>query len=151
MGDEMRFDTIKTPSKEDIAKTTEALIMVMNPEKAKEMGIKVRKPRKKELLPRKEYDRAEDRLRPVIVNELRNRGCKVMRLENAIVGKNNIGFPDLWVFNSRNKWAGWIEIKTPFGVMSEEQLKFQAMCKLCNVNHIEFRVWKDLEVIFEKS
>lgn len=146
-----RIDGIKKLKKEDLAKNTQALIMVMNPEKAKEMGIRVRKPRKKELLPRKEYDRAEDRLRPVIVNDLRNRGCKVMRLENSIVGKNNIGFPDLWVFNPKNKWAGWVEVKTPFGVMSEEQLKFQAMCKLCNVNHIEFRDWKDLEVIFEKS
>lgn len=149
----MRIEGIKKLKKEDIAKNTKAMLMIMNPEKAKGKvfdDVKIRKPRAKELLPRKEYDRAEDRLRPIIVNDLRNRGCKVMRLENAIVGKNNIGFPDLWVFNPRNKYATWIEVKTPFGVMSKEQLRFQAMCKLCNVNHIEFRVWKDLEVIFEK-
>lgn len=146
----MRIEGIKKLKKEDLVKNTKAMLMIMNPEKAKEMGIKVRKPRAKELLPRKEYDRAEDRLRPVIINELRRLGCKVMRLENSITGKNNIGFPDLWIFNPRNNWGGWIEVKTPFGIMLDEQLDFQSMCKLCKVNHIEFRKWSDLEVIFEK-
>ena len=94
--------------------------------------IKVRKERAKETCPRKQPERE---IRNQIIKELRKKGIKVMRVENAITGKNNTGLPDLWVVNINKNKAGWIEIKSEKGILQDHQRIFREDCIRCNVNH----------------
>jgi len=125
-----------------------ALAMIMNPGANVLPDIKLpkkRKPRAKELLPRKQPERE---LRYYVIKILRERGCKVKRVENGLWGKNNNSIPDLLVFNPKTKFGGFIELKSEIGVLSEGQKEFQEDCLLCNINHIVCRKISDLEPIF---
>lgn len=93
---------------------------------------KQRKARRKETRPRKQPERA---FRKDAIDYLRKHGWKVMRLENGICGKNNTGFPDLWVFNRNRRYGAWIELKSSTGVLSDEQIAFKDDCFQCKVNH----------------
>lgn len=83
------------------------------------------------------YKSPEADIRNSIIKCFLSRGIKVKRLENSIGGRNK-SFPDLWFFDPLTKTAGWIEVKSKTGVLSkgkDSQEEFQALCKLCNVNH----------------
>lgn len=98
------------------------------------MGTLVaKKKRAKETKPRKEYDREEDRIRPLIIEVLRKNGWKVARVEPAFRGKFGLG--DTWISNRRIKMAGWCEIKSAIGEQSDDQIEFEEDCKICNVNY----------------
>lgn len=90
--------------------------------------------------PRKPYDRAEDRLRPLIIKALRSRGFKVFRVEPFSSGYS--GMADLWVMRMNGGLASWIEIKTPAGVQSPEQKLFQ---ELCEANLIKYIIVRSVE------
>ena len=101
----------------------------------------VRLPRKRreELMPRKKYNREEDRLRPLVIKELEKRGFVVKRIENSICGDSGSDVPDLWAFSERHRWGGWIEIKRPTGILSPGQGIFKGLCEVTGVNHIVIR------------
>lgn len=97
-----------------------------------EMPKKPRKERAKETKPRLQPERE---LRNNVINELRKRGIKVMRLENSIVGENNTGIADLIVFNLRKGIGGFIELKAEQGVLTGKQPEFQEACRVCHINY----------------
>lgn len=87
----------------------------------------------KEKVVRGKYNREEDKLRPLIIKELRRLHWKVWRVEPSFSGKFGLG--DLYCINVFVKLAGWVECKTPSGVLSPDQLEFQQLCKDCGVNY----------------
>ena len=108
--------------------------------------VKLRKPRAKETQPRKAYDRAEDRLRPLIRTELRRLGYVVRRVEPAVSGEFGLG--DFWVMNERKKWAGWIEVKTEKGRLEDEQKEIQRLCLVCGVNYRVVRSVEECQILY---
>lgn len=105
------------------------LVKIMRGQK---IETKIRKKRKKEERPRLQPERE---LRNIIIRELRRNGIKVRRIENSITGKNNNSIPDLWVANIYKKKAGFMELKSEKGVLSEGQKIFREECINCSVNH----------------
>ena len=99
--------------------------------------VSLKQHKEKEYKPRGKYNREEDRLRPLIIKELRKRGFQVWRVETSI--QHQLGLPDLWIANRLTATAGWIEVKTPTGVLSEEQKEFADLCWLSKVNHCVLR------------
>lgn len=95
----------------------------------------VKRPRKKRGADKQKRRQDEAILRNEIIKELRNRGVVVMRVENAIIGKHNTGFGDLWIFNKVKRLAGWMEIKTPIGILTGKQPEFKELCALCGVHY----------------
>jgi len=100
--------------------------------KGEKVEVKKRKKRAKETSPRLQPERI---LRNDVIKELRKRGVKVMRVENAIVGRRNIGIPDLWVVNINKNIAGWIELKSKQGLLKTHQKVFREDCLRCGINH----------------
>ena len=122
-----------------------ALAKVMGQDVLPEVKLpQKRKPRKKGMT----YKHPEAEFRKRAIKFLRSKGCEVKRLENAITGKNNRYFPDLWVFCLRTKWAGWVELKSMTGQLSHGQRDFQNMCHACGVNHIVAKRLDQLKGIY---
>lgn len=94
--------------------------------------IKERKERKKEIVPRKQPEKA---LRRDVVDELRKRGCWVAMVENSVTRGQNTGLGDLWVMHPHKYIAGWIELKSAKGRLTGNQPKFQELCEKCGVNY----------------
>ena len=120
-----------------------AMASAMNPQIIKSSifkGIKMPYKRSKETKPRKIYDLAEAALRKDVVKELKKQGFIVKRVETMAPG-----FPDLWASKITGGWAGWIELKTPSGRLSKEQIKFKEMCALNNINHMVVRYVDDVK------
>lgn len=98
----------------------------------------------------------EKDLQREIIHYLRLHGCICGKV-NAAAGmsggrylKSNllfIGVPDLLVFTPSKMW--WIEVKTPTGILSDVQLKFQVLCDSAKVNYILARSLKDVERILK--
>ena len=134
--------------KPDFLKQAKATMMVVNPTAiAKTHLIKdvvIRKPRKKEVLPRKEYDRGEDRLREDVIDYFRKRGAIVKRIENSITGKRGDSLPDLWVFDVKTKWAGWLELKY-HSDLRDGQRHFKWLCGEMRVNHLVVYSLEDIK------
>lgn len=107
-------------------------------------GIKIRKSRKKEIVPRETYRRDEDKFRNILIKYLRESGCRVIRVEPSFRGDFSLG--DLWVSCLRTRWAGWVEAKSNIGKLSPGQIDFQEICKLCGVRYI---VARDLVDVYE--
>lgn len=101
--------------------------------------VKLRKSRAKETKPRKEYDRAEDNLRPLVIDALRRMGCKVMRVENSIAGKNNTGISDLLVFYVPKRFFAFVELKTEKTDLTGKQPEFREHCDKCGIRYIVIR------------
>lgn len=93
---------------------------------------KARKGRGKDKGPRRQE---EAELRKEVIKELRKRGCFVKRVENSICGELGRDVTDLIVFNLTTKRGGFMELKTPTGIMDEGQKKFREACLICNINH----------------
>ena len=96
------------------------------------------------------YDRKEDRLRPLIIKQLKASGFTVKRIENSICGKTGSGIPDLWVAHYSKSIAGWIEIKAQYGVLSPLQADFRDDCRRCGVNWWLVRSQDDVKKILDK-
>jgi len=118
--------TYRKPKKDQLKRMSAFTAM------AKGEPIKPRKPRAKEIGPREQPERE---LRNQIIKELRKRGIKVMRVENAIVGRHNTGLPDLWVVNINKNLAGWMELKSEKGILAPHQKQFREDCLRCGVRH----------------
>ena len=138
----MKVDGPGAKKKTTHAQEMKAIAFVMGKDIFEDVKMP-RKKRMKETKKRKKYDRAEDRLRVNVLREYRRQGCTIYRIENGLPGYK--GIPDLWVFNPRTGWGGWVELKTDKGVMSKHQLKFQDLCKKTNVNHVVLNETKFLK------
>lgn len=110
--------------------------------------------------PRGPYKRAEDELRKVLIDYLIHHSCLVYYIENrGIQGVSGwhrnkhqrAGVPDLWVFSPKTGWAGWVEVKTPVGVVSPEQWEFAKACGECGVKHMFVRRVEDLLSIVDRG
>ena len=77
--------------------------------------------------------REEDALRPLVRDELRRLGWKVVRVEPAVRGEFNLG--DFWISHPFKKKAGWCEVKIPSGKLSIGQEEFGMECYLCKVRY----------------
>lgn len=108
-----------------------------------------RKPRADKGRKRGAYEQPERALRHDVLKYLRKRGCRVKRIENSIVGKNNIGLPDLFVVNPANNWAGFVELKSATSGLRPEQEQFQFDCQAGGIKHIVCRCIKDLDGVFK--
>ena len=73
----------------------------------------------------------------------------MFRIEPAHRGKFGLG--DLWVSCVRKGWAGWVEVKTPRGRLSEDQREFEADCIVCGVKYIVARYVEDVDEIIPSS
>ena len=89
--------------------------------------LPVEKPRKARAKGYK-CNREEDRLRPLIVKELRKEGYTVFRLEPFQKGK--FGVSDLLVMGKGV--SVFLEIKKPGGVQSDSQKEFHQLCIDCS-------------------
>lgn len=118
------------PSLKDRIKSSIDLMKISKGEKVE--VPKKRKPRKKETKPR---NQEEAKIRADVIKELRKKGVQVMRIENAITGRHNTGIPDLWFFNINKRKAGFIELKTPKGILTGNQPQFREFCILCGIPH----------------
>lgn len=70
-------------------------------------------------------------LRIQVMKYARSKGYKVWRIENSLSGYR--GLPDLIV--ARDAKFMFVELKSPTGVVSNEQAEFSALCYSANVNH----------------
>lgn len=104
-----------------------------------------RKPRIKETKPRK---REEAEFRPIAIKALEKKGYIVKRIENGICGQRGDSIPDLWVFHRSKPIAGFIELKTPVGVLSLGQKDFQQRCINCKISHWVIRSLEEIEAWF---
>jgi len=77
-------------------------------------------------------NREEDRLRPLIVKELRKAGYTVFRLEPFQKGK--FGVSDLLVMGKGV--SVFLEIKKPGGVQSDSQKEFENLCIECSQHYL---------------
>ena len=77
--------------------------------------------------------REEDALRPLVRDELRRLGWKVVRVEPCVSGEFNLG--DFWISHPYKKKAGWCEVKIPSGKLSIGQEEFGMECYLCKVRY----------------
>src|SRR3990167_3064348 len=93
---------------------------------------KKRRVRSKETKPR---NQPEALLRKEVIKHLREHGCKVWRIETAIIGQ--LGLPDLLVFSHKGMF--WVELKSLKGVFSIEQEEFRYLCFHYCVKHITAR------------
>lgn len=103
-------------------------------------GVKLPYKRKKEVVKRKAYDQAEARLRKEVIKELRRRGYKVWRIETAIMGQ--LGLPDLLIMKISGGQGAFIELKTPQGYLSKEQVEF---CSLCDTNRMYYYIVRSMD------
>lgn len=120
-----------------------AMVSVMNPSGVKASifkGVKLPYKRKKEVVKRKAYDQAEARLRKEVIKELRRRGYKVWRIETAIMGQ--LGLPDLLIMKISGGQGAFIELKTPQGYLSKEQVEF---CSLCDTNRMYYYIVRSMD------
>ena len=99
----------------------------------------------KETVKRAPYNREEDRIRPLIIKELRHLGWKVTRVEPTFHGEFNLG--DTWISNEYKKLAGWCEIKSLIGKQTSGQKDFQRVCELCGVHYWIIRTVKECKNI----
>lgn len=104
--------------------------------------------RAKETTPREQPERA---LRNEVIKELRRHAVKVMRVENSICGKNNVGIADLLVFCESTFWGGFLELKAEKGILSDEQKEFQRLCALCGIKYLVVKTLEDVERIYRKE
>ena len=103
------------------------------------------KPYFKETVRRAPYNREEDRIRPLIIKELRRLGWKVVRVEPVFRGEFSLG--DTWISHEDKRIAGWCEIKSATGSQSDGQKEFQRVCKVCKVNYWVVRSIEDCQKI----
>ena len=102
-----------------------------------DLGLaKVKKPRKQRATGMK-YDRREDVLRKEIIKALRKIGCRVFRLEPSYRGK--WGVSDLMVFSRKYQTFSLIEVKSPTGYVSYDQIKFRDLCWMTNTRYFVVR------------
>ncbi len=83
------------------------------------------------------YKHPEADIRNAIIKKFLGAGIKIKRLENSICGRNK-SFPDLWFFDPVTKIAGWMEVKSATGRLSNDpyedsQEEFRDLCLLCNI------------------
>lgn len=109
---------------------------------------KPRKPRAKETAPRKQE---EAEFRRILIPHLRRKGCYVMRIENSIGGRHNIGIADLLVFCELTFWGGFVELKAQNGILSDEQKEFQRLCALCGIKYLVVRMLEDVRRIYKNE
>lgn len=107
---------------------------------------KPRKPRAKETAPR---NQPEAEFRRILIPHLRRKSCYVMRIENSIGGRHNIGVADLIVFCEATLWGGFIELKAQDGRLSDEQKEFQRLCALCGIKYLVVRTLEEAQRIYE--
>lgn len=101
--------------------------------------MKARKKRAKETRPR---NRPEDAFRRELIDYLKRQGVIVRRVEPAVRGVFGLG--DLFVFNLKTRWAGWIEIKAPMGRLSDDQKEVKSWCNICGVKYIVAKTLDDV-------
>jgi hypothetical protein len=82
------------------------------------------------------YKHPEADIRNDIIKEFNKRDIKIKRIENSICGRHK-SIPDLWFFDPLTKKAGWIEVKSATGRLSnnpykDSQEEFRDLCQLCN-------------------
>lgn len=105
-----------------------------------------KKKRKQESKPRKAYRREEDIIRTDIVKALRKKGIFVRRLEPSTRGK--FGVSDLLVINKRRCLFTFVEVKSPTGQLSKDQIEFKNLCEICNIPYVVVRsVEQALEIL----
>ena len=104
--------------------------------------------RAKETAPRKQE---EAEFRNIIIPHLRRKGCKVMRIENSIGGRHNIGIADLLVFCEATFWGGFVELKAEKGILSDEQKEIQRLCALCGIKYLVVKTLEEAERIYRKE
>ena len=108
----------------------------------------VKMPKKRALRKDKGVSRGvqeEALLRKDIIRHLRKNACHVWRIEPSFKGKFGCG--DLWVFSMKNKKGGWIEVKSPTGLLTGQQPFFQQMCNETNINYWVVRSVEDCGVV----
>lgn len=104
--------------------------------------------RAKETAPRRQE---EAEFRRILIPYLRRKNCKVMRIENSIGGRHNIGIADLLVFCESTFWGGFVELKAQNGILSDEQKEFQRLCAFCGIKYLVVRTLEDAERIYKKE
>lgn len=87
--------------------------------------------------------------RKALIKHLRKHHCKVTRVEPSFRGKFGLG--DLWVICIKTGWAGWVEVKTPSGRLSDDQKEVMYDCELCGVKYIVARKVEDIDEIIPLS
>lgn len=129
----------------DTVRTLKAMTAIMNPSAVANpifKGVKMPYKRSKEVRKRAHYKLDEAKLRVDVIKELKKQGFVVKRIETLASG-----IPDLVVMHLGGGWGGFIELKTPIGVMSDEQLRFKDLCALNKVNHMVVRSVEDVKDI----
>ena len=106
-------------------------------------NVKLPRKRAKETKPRLPYDRVEDKLRPLIVKVLRSRGFKTYRIETSIA--HQLGIADFFIAHRSGRWGGFMELKSPTGTQTPEQIEFEELCKLNNIPYIIVRSVEEAE------
>lgn len=109
---------------------------------------KPRKERSKETTPRRQE---EAKFRRILIPHLRRNGCHVMRVENSIGGRHNVGVADLIVFCESTFWGGFVELKARDGRLSDEQKEFQRLCVLCGIKYLVVRTLEEAGRIYKKE
>lgn len=117
---------------------------------AKAMGRdilpEVKMPRKRSVRPKGlKYNNPEAQLRKDIIKALRRHSVRIYRIENSICGKSS-GIPDLLVFSDK---MYFIELKSAKGRLQENQVEFQRLCQLADINHIVCRSEEDIKKVWE--
>ncbi len=107
---------IERPTIKSCASSTQVLLGLKKPVKPRKERVKGYK-----------CNRAEDVLRTEIIKALRKRGARVFRLEPSTRGR--WGVSDLLVFTPKDEMI-FMEVKTPNGIMSEDQNTFLRLCML---------------------
>ena len=106
-------------------------------------GVKMPYVRKKETKPRKEYDLAEAKLRVSVTKIWKKKGFVVKRIETL-----SRGFPDLWLAHISGKLGCFVELKTPSGRQSKEQIEFEELCLRNKIVYLVIRTEEEADNIF---
>ena len=87
--------------------------------------------------------------RTKLIAHLRKHSCHVWRIEPAVRG--NFGLGDLFVVCLKTKWAGFVELKSLRGVLSDDQKEFQEDCRVCGINYIVCKHVEDIDELIPTS
>lgn len=94
-------------------------------------------------------EQPERELRNAVIKRLREMGFEVMRLENAITGKNQRGLPDLLVFGPSISGFHFIELKATTGLRPEQE-KFRQRCEKARISYIVIQSLNECEELCRK-
>lgn len=82
------------------------------------------------------YNLRESEVGEQVRDMLKRLGWLVYSLPQGRVTRQTPGLPDLWAMHPAGRPPFWVELKTPTGIPSREQVKFAGLCQMAGTGYV---------------